>query len=311
MPTQSAQALLSSLIDYAGLFPPAKLEMKPAVEAFGSYVRSEQEWMLGAFICPASKLEDFSREASSLMPGTVATSGYREHAIGEPWRLSVLIDGDPDEDLDDIEAFNEHHSVEEHGLCQVDSIEIKAPSVEVIDAALDMIPETLSPYFEIPLTEDPRGFIAALAGNEAAAKIRTGGITPDAFPTTDQIAAFLVAAAAADVPFKATAGLHHPFRGDNKLTYAHDSASCTMHGFLNLFLAAAAAKVRRADVALVAKILDAKARDTFAFSDQGVRMFDFAIDTIHIASVRETFALSFGSCSFEEPVKELTAARIL
>jgi len=35
------------------------------------------------------------------------------------------------------------------------------------------------------------------------------------------------------------------------------------------------------------------------------------IDTMNLARVRESFALSFGSCSFEEPVAELTSAGIL
>ena len=41
-------------------------------------------------------------------------------------------------------------------------------------------------------------------------KMRTGGVTADAFPTSAQIAPALVAPATQQVPIKFTAGLHHP-----------------------------------------------------------------------------------------------------
>ena len=311
MVSQSARAMLTSLIDYAGLFPPAKLDMGAAVENFARYTRSEHEWMLGRFICPVSQLEAFSQAAGPLLPGTFATSGYREYATGEPWRISAIIDGNLNANLEVIEEFNAHHADEQNGQARIDMIELKVSDVSAIDVAIDNIPVNLHPFFEFPIHSDPRGFIAALAGNQSAAKIRTGGITPDAFPTSEQVAAFMVACVAASVPFKATAGLHHICRGENKLTYESDSRSTTMHGFLNVFVAAAAAMARRADPALVCAILNEQDRAAFRFSEEGVQVRDLRIDTMNLARVRESFALSFGSCSFEEPVAELTSVGIL
>jgi hypothetical protein len=285
--------------------------MGAAVENFARYLRSEHEWMLGRFICPVSQLEAFSRAAGPLMPGTYATSGYREYAAGEPWRLSAIIDGNLHANLETIEEFNARHASEQNGQGRIDTIELKVTDVGAIDTALDVIPANLHPFFEFPVSSDPRGFIAALAGNQAAAKIRTGGITADAFPESEQIAAFMVACVAASVPFKATAGLHHICRGDNKLTYEPDSRSTVMHGFLNVFVGAAAAMSRRADPSLVAAILNERDRSMFKFSEEGVQVRDVRIDTMNLARVREIFALSFGSCSFEEPVAELTSAGIL
>ena len=51
----------------------------------------------------------------------------------------------------------------------------------------------LFPFFEISATEDPRGLIAALSGTASAAKIRTGGVTPEAFPTCEQVARHVLA----------------------------------------------------------------------------------------------------------------------
>jgi hypothetical protein len=310
--TQTARTLLSGLIDYAGLFPPAKLGMPQAVEAYARHRAGEHEWMLGRFICPASWLAEFTKAAAPLMPGTFATSGYREHAgVSEPWRLSVLIDGPLEANLEAVERFNAHHAAEDRGLARVDMIELKASNAAEIDAAMDVLPANLFPHFEIPVAGDPRGLIAALAGQGIAAKIRTGGVTPEAFPTPEQVAAFLVACAGAEVPFKATAGLHHPVCGPYRLTYEPSSPSCTMHGFLNLFTAAALIRAGRADAPAAAAVLRETDHAAFTISDRGLAWRDRAIDAMGLARVRETFALSFGSCSFDEPVDELKAMGVL
>ncbi|HYR28329.1 MAG TPA: hypothetical protein VEU30_07670, partial [Thermoanaerobaculia bacterium] len=95
------------------------------------------------------------------------------------------------------------------------------------------------------------------------AKIRTGGLTADAFPTPESVAAFIRACREAEVPFKATAGLHHPLRCVKPLTYEPNAAVGTMHGFLNVFLAAAMVDAAEAVLAET----DASA---FTFDDDGV-----------------------------------------
>ena len=59
------RAAFESLIDYAGLFPPAALPMAGAVAEYAEALRGEHAWMLGRFIVPASRiaeLGDFGRE---------------------------------------------------------------------------------------------------------------------------------------------------------------------------------------------------------------------------------------------------------
>jgi hypothetical protein len=317
--TGALRTLTTDLIDYAGLYPPAKLDMGPAVEAYNRCKMGEYEFMLGRFICPVARLDEFSKHAAPLLPGTFARSGYRTQAdTMEPWRLSAIVD--PAEDfsktLDAIDAFNAKHNQESNGLCAIDMLEIRVTEVNQIDQALDELPEDLFPFFEFPvsLTEglgDCRGFVAALAGNKAGAKIRTGGIVGNAFPTIAEIATFLHACASADVPFKATAGLHHPIRSVHRLTYEPGSATCKMHGFLNLFLAAAVAKVMRPDMAVTTAILAGEDPQEFRFSEEVVGWKGHMITTTDLALVRESFALSFGSCSFDEPVEDLKALGVL
>lgn len=327
---RTLRSLLTDLVDYAGLFPPASLSMDKAVEEYARVVRSPHEWMLGRFICPASRLAEFEKHASPLMPGTHATSGYREHAAGrtsgaasEPWRVSVLLDpfadaqksstdAGPDAFLHDlglVHAFNDRHEQEDQGLAVIDMLEIKVRSPTQIDLCLDLMTEELFPFFEFPVSagdgSDSRGFIAALSGSPAGAKIRTGGVTQNAFPTSAEVASFLSWCAAAEVPFKATAGLHHPVRGSHALTYEKDSQHCTMHGFLNLFTAAAMIKCGKMDAALAQQVLDEEDPANFKVSEEVLGWKGYMLEAAQVAHAREAFAHSFGSCSFEEPVEDL------
>jgi hypothetical protein len=132
------------------------------------------------------------------------------------------------------------------------------------------------------------------------AKIRTGGITEDAFPAAESVAAFIRACAHEGVAFKATAGLHHPLRCVKPLTYEPNAAVGTMHGFVNVFLAAAMVDDAEA-------ILLETDPSAFAFDDDGATWRHQRVTTAELARARRDFAISFGSCSFEEPIDDLRA----
>lgn len=309
METRSLRSLMGGLIDYAGLFPPAKLAMQPAAEEYFRALGGQHEWMLSRFVCPANRLEELTTAASMLMPGTNATSGYREFAdASEPWRISALVE--TPQDLELIDRFNERHAKEDQGLAAVDVIEVKVPGAEAVDAMLDAIPEDIFPFFELPPIEklpggDARGFVAALAGNMCGAKIRTGGVSENAFPTTRFIAEFLIACRQTEVPFKATAGLHHPVRSEYPLTYEKNAPKCTMHGFLNVFVAGCFVFCKAFDAQAAEEVLQESDGKAFICTDQGLTWRNHVLDITEIARAREAFALSFGSCSFDEPVSDL------
>lgn len=299
------KAFFAGLIDYAGLFPPSKLPMQEAVERFARDIRSEYAWILSRFICPVGRLPEFIEHARVMLPGTWATSGYREMADdSEPWRISAIIDADLEQCLDSITAFNERHSSEDNGLARIDSIEMRVASPDEIDSAIEEIPEDIHPYFEFPISGDCRGFVAALAGDEASAKIRCGGVTPDLIPPASDIARFLHAARAGGVRFKATAGLHHPIRAEHPLSYEPDAPRALMHGYLNLFMAAAFVRAGKSDPDTTEKILEERDPTAFRFSEDGVRYNDLAVSPSEVAKARESFAVGYGSCSFDEPVDD-------
>lgn len=308
--TESLRTLLTGIVDYAGLYPPAGLSMAAAVEAYNRARVGEDAWMLGRFVCPASRLEEFERAAAMLLPGTQATSGYMEHASGEPWRLSVVVDGTLPAAMDAIDAFNGRHESPKQGLAVADCLELKVAGAGEIDAAMETMPESVFPFFEFPVgvagsAKDCRGFVAALAGEQAAAKIRTGGIVPAAFPMPAEVAAFIDACAAAGVPFKATAGLHHPLRGTHPLTYEPNCASGAMFGFVNVFLTAAFVRMKGPNDAEALALLAEEDQANFTWCDEVVSWRGHGLETGQIAAARERFCLSFGSCSFDEPTGDL------
>ena len=205
--------LLENLIDYAGLFPPSALPMAKAVENYARYRKSPESWMLARFVVPVARLDEFeeSMAGRDFVPA-----------------ISALIGGDLDHDLERIAR----------SPFPIDTIELKAADVAQVESAAKRMPQTSTPYFEISDT----ALIPVIRSVNARAKIRTGGITPEAFPAAAPIAHFLKKCSETDTPFKATAGLHHPLRCHRPLTYSPDGPSGWMYGFLNVFLAAVLAR---------------------------------------------------------------------
>ena len=290
---------MAGIIDYAGLFPPAKLDMATAVANYLNYRNGGHSWILGKFVVPVSRLDEFQHDASSLLP----------HENSTPVLLSALCGSDARNDLDRCRDFNNGLFAAWHNIV-IDTVEIKAASPEEIASIGGIIPEFLSGYFEISLNDALDEMVHALAGIKKCAKVRTGGVTPDAFPSATDVIRFITACSANNVPFKATAGLHHPICSTYAFTYEPGSPRGRMFGFLNLFLCSAfiRAGMNGEDAA---DILNESASHAFQFDEQGVEWRGFHIDGEQLKAAREGFALSFGSCSFTEPIDELQALNLL
>ena len=298
----SALALLSHSIDYAGLFPPASLDMKSAVKNYAAYLESLDVWMLGRFIVPVSRLEEFESAALNVLPRDIDSRA---------WRLSVLGGDNLYEETKKIVAFNDKHWRRTNGgRAIIDAVEIKAHTQKEIQQAASLVPKEIAAYFEIPISDDPASLIDMIADAGGRAKVRTGGITQDAFPTADDLVHFTAKCVRAGVPFKATAGLHHPIRSTYPLTYEKDSPKGMMYGFLNLLLASAfifdGVKPEEA-----VEVLEEESKDTFRFEDDGINWRKRKITNEKISSTRRTVVISFGSCSFREPTDELKSMDLL
>ena len=247
----SLRALLTRLIDYAGLYPPAALPLAGVTARYQHYAASPESWILNRLVLPAAHLS----------------------AIESSWRITLLVDGDPGAVPPAIECF-----------------ETRQPRRL-----------SLPTYCEAPLAAIPY---------DAFAKVRTGGLTPDAIPSPESLAEFILDAARRPIAFKATAGLHHPIRGERALTYAAASPRAVMHGFLNVFIAAVFAWHGADYPQLIDIVAETDAR-AFEFSDAEIRWRGNLVTTEQVASARRDFAHSFGSCSFEEPIADLRRLGLL
>jgi len=322
-------ALLSDLVDYAGLFPPAGLGMEETVTRFAGYLAGPQSWMLGRLVIPWQRRDEFLDAARPLLsaPGAIL-----------PWRLSILI---PEMDTEEaiqqvVDEYSDFSTrvqevgdvpaaggTADRGVLRVESLELKVGS----ERALELLPSvfdhliTLFPEAELFVEaidelnggtgpgQGGRRFLEQVAAQRArtgrgAGKIRTGGVTPEALLAGQTITDFMVACRELEIPYKATAGLHHPLPAVRPLTYEADAPVGPMHGFLNV-LAAAGLAIADGDATAggLLPILDRSAPPEV--SEKGIDWTEVQLSVEAIRRGRSSGCLSFGSCSFDEPVDEL------
>lgn len=285
------RTLLAGAIDYAGLFPPAALGMDAAVTNYAEYCAGLDAWALGRLVVPSPRLTELAAVAASQWLGPPDA----------PWRVSAIVTGDVHAEATQLDAFDGAHA----DRAVIDSVETPARTVADV-RALGGTFGARELFVELPPGSPLPELLRALRAIGAGAKIRMGGVTADAFPATHDVARFLEACAGEGVPFKATAGLHHPVRGAYPLTYAPDSPRGDMFGYLNVLLAAAAARRGDPHHAIVA-ILEANARSPLTIADDGITWGAFAFATEDLARLRVDAVRSFGSCSFREPLDDLLA----
>lgn len=288
MPPDSLRILLAGLVDYAGLFAPAALSMPEVAANYAAYRRSPDAWALGRLIVPVARL----RELSDGIPPS-------ENAERLPWRISALIGEDASRDAQQVVEWN----ASSHGTLIVDTVEVRATSAAAVADLAESLRD-FTVYVELPLTQDPSPLLDAVARAGLRAKMRTGGVTEDAFPSAAQIVRFLRGCAERKVAFKATAGLHHPLRDCFPLTYAPNAPQAEMFGFLNVFLAAAFA-LRGLPERQLLELVQERDASLLQFTDDAIRWRDEEIDIQHLADIRTSFAIAFGSCSFREPIDDL------
>ena len=304
MPAASLRALLAHSIDYAGMFPPCALELEPALENQARYVRLEDSWMLNAFVLPVAQFDAAKRllslfepayplSISALGPKTETASAFREALANA------------DEAIRSLAA----HNVDLVSISQLEMFLPGDADAGLLDEARSIL-GSLPAFWEAPAERAERT-IALLAEHNSNAteptfgyKMRTGGVTADAFPASAQIATALVTPATHQVPIKFTAGLHHPLRQHR------EEVQTKMHGFLNVLGAAVLAAEHRWDVAQTSAMLEDESASSFQFEDEFFAWRNWKIETPRLAD-RRRCVTTFGSCSFDEPREDLRALKLL
>ena len=285
---EAVRALLHSVVDYAGTFPPAKLELPEALANYRRARSGKHAWMLGRCVFPASLLADFER----LAPLGADSSGT-------PWPLSLIAKGDAGE-REMVEYFN----TKNRGRAVVAALEFAPLSAAEIPQAARQTPEGVEAFFEVPVGPDFDARVAAVAKQGARVKIRTGGVVANAFPDATEIVRCMRTCATARVAFKASAGLHHAVCGRYALTYDADSPLAHMYGFLNICVAATLVHLGAPDEAAVDALREGSAK-AFSFTPDGLAWRERSVPVADLADTRRRFFRSFGSCAFSEPVDDL------
>jgi hypothetical protein len=304
MPTASLQALLAKSIDYAGMFPPCSLALEPAFQNHAKYVWSPEAWMLNTFVLPVEQFDSTKQLLSQFDP----LHPLRVAALGpKTGNADAFLEA-----LGEADAAIRALSRYDVDLLSISHLEMFLPH----DVDLALLKDARSILGDLPVfweappdrAEQTAALLAEHNSDEDAAtfgyKLRTGGVTTDAFPTSTQIASALVTPATHQLPIKFTAGLHHPIR------QFRDEVKTKMHGFLNVLGAAVLAAEHRWNVQQAAIMLEDENAASFSFGEDCFAWREWKIDTERL-QYRRRFVVSFGSCSFDEPREDLRALGFL
>jgi hypothetical protein len=302
----SVRELLTGTIDYAGLFPPARLPLPDAVLRFRQHSKGPVGWMLARLVVPAARLGELTAlvgEARDPQP---------------PIRLAALARAtELASDLADVLSFANRHA----GQAVVDQLELRLPDdPDQVAAAVEQSLEAIRtrapgavPFFEVSLLEGWAerlrqaidALAAAAAGGAVGLKIRCGGLEASAVPPPLAVAAALAACRRSGIPLKATQGLHQPVR------HFDAGLDTTAHGFLNLFFAGVLGHCHGLSEEELLAMLEEREPAAFRFHEAGLSWRERTAGLGGIAAARRVAVTSFGSCSFSEPRDALRTLGLL
>lgn len=324
----SFRALMGRLIDYAGLFPPARLPLRESLSNYLRYKLENDSWMLGRFICPAQRLPEVSKLRDQLF---AAGPPIEFSAVGQSSEKPGAFLSDLVEDLTLARDFVSAMA----GRALVDVLEVKLPSEilggsrperllsQISQTVRQVWPGELTLFFEVPREVDGWRnamvrWIEAFARRRETqelrriprretfgVKLRCGGETASATPSVEDVALVLWESVRWGIPFKATAGLHHPIRRFDQAIQGR------RHGFLNVFGAGVLIRAGTLAADRVAQMLTDEEPDSFQFDDDAFQWKSARAETATIARARKDGMVSFGSCSFDEPREDLRALGLL
>jgi hypothetical protein len=317
----SLTALLQGTLDYAGMFPPASLDLSEAVAEFRAIRASPEQWMLARFVVPVDMLDSFARQHTADLQNAAP-----------PWQIAVIASPVPA-----FDALGTATSADGPRLAlfsgrfgasvQVATYEVRLPAPAGLSdlgaqrEAVTHVRQSFNPggstriFYEVSFGHDWESVVRSAAeaiaeSNRASGlrdglKIRCGGPTAADIPSAEKVAFAIVAARDADIPIKFTSGLHHPVRH-------HDTElNVKAHGFLNILTASVLAYTLDLNWVNTQRIVQSSDASQFRFGDDQLAWGEYVADINAISSARQQFAASFGSCTFDEPRADLQASGLL
>ena len=258
--------------------------MSDAVSEYAQHRAAQDSWALGRFVVPLPRWND-------LMSSFESVASYDEW-----WPVSLLASAQDEPRIRELAE----HSTE----LRIESVETKATGFADVQKVKSLVALGLEVFVEPTRLTDFEAITPDLKRSGAAAKIRTGGVTADAFPTPAEVLEFMKTCRKAGIRFKATAGLHHAVRGEYRLTYEKSAPIGEMYGFLNISIAAALLLSGRPD-SVVLGALTERSADAFEFTNDGALWRGNWLSSAELDATHSDFFTGFGSCSFREPMAEL------
>jgi hypothetical protein len=289
------ERLLSGVVDFAGTFPPANLSVVASLDRYLRAHTGPESVLLGRYVCSTAQLGELAsalvdRRLDSMVP--VSAVGMPAHDR-KTWEAGLARDA---------ETMNEFHRRTD-GRAEIQAYEVRVPESADVETYVQDLRGfgDAEVYVELPLNDRIDDAMARLAdADDLGAKLRTGGLEVSAIPSSRALAQFLRSCVELEIPFKLTAGLHHPLPAYDR------TVGGRTHGFLNVLTATALGLSEDISRREMEQVLEDADPDSWRFDDQGMRWREFGVDLADIAETRELF-VAFGSCSIDEPVQDLGA----
>ena len=290
----------AAFVDYAGVFPPASLTVADATACYRAARTSQESWVAGRFLIRTSQLQELAAEATATMqPGE------------DPWEVSAIFDSRATAAASLASDF--HAEMEPALTVAAAEALISEPSRDGIAKLFTTIgsinPDVVG-FLEVARSSDVEAQIRRIAsviqesGRTGGSKLRCGGVTADMFPSPSEVAVFIQTTVEESVPFKATAGLHQPFR------HFDESLGIYRHGFVNILLATTAA-ADGAALSTVTDIISETEPGAFGLSAAFATWGDLRFPGSTLRRTRQNLFVAYGSCDFEEPIEALRAIGLL
>jgi len=304
-PSVSLYHFLDKLIDYAGLFPPAKLEIEPSLKNYAEYIKSTDKWMMSQFIIPVSRLDE------------IPTGLMKKYSENFPLRLS-LISGDICNDIATVNKFikmNNNSTIFTGYESRISDLAMFSQNLLDVQKLGQDQNLNFESFYEVSPNDswinqmnEVVSIISAFNARYEAGvgfKLRCGGVEANMFPPADNIAQAILACRDASVSMKFTAGLHHPVR------HYSESVKTKMYGFFNIFIGGMIADKFNLEADALTTILLDENPENFTFDDNGLHWKTYSISSLEIQNYRQEAFISFGSCSFNEPREDLQQLGLL
>lgn len=289
------RALLEGLLDYAGLFPPARLALDDALEEYVRHTRESEAWMLARFVLPITLLSQLT--AARMAP----------FSTERPLRLTLIGSGSAEE-CAAIRLARESFA----SRLSLELLECRLPLSGPVEGSILTLQERLVEsalplrvFFELPgrpaWDERLDATLAAIADANARGgwlsgfKLRCGGPAAADVPSPDAVARAVVGCREAGIALKATAGLHHPFRHIDR------QSGHPVHGLLNIAAAVTLARTHNLAAERVRRIVATERPFPFYLTREQLLWEDLAATPSQIRTARTLGLIAVGTCSFDEP----------